>query len=182
MTQTLTEGTTFTLTTDLSGPYIGYPGYGSNIRVIASGKNVTVQKIGKSSVWLRGVTNGKGNVRSRTKSIVVPKDELPNYIDVDTPAVPKRKLGETPEGDHIAINDPRIAWIWKDTGAAANKYGLCSTYDSFADKLGIPGREREFTVTRNIGGFSVRRKFLAQSQSDAETKFDAELVESGLKV
>lgn len=83
---------------------------------------------------------------------------------VPVPDKPKpRPLGQTPEdGEHIAIDDPRIAWIWADAAKAADTAGYCGTYDELADKIGAPGRERDFNVTVKINGmdgvFTVRAK------------------------
>lgn len=77
---------------------------------------------------------------------------------------------EAPEGG-IAIDDPRIDWIWRKIAAYASYRGYCDEFDSLCDDLGIPGREREFTVEHTIGGYAVRSRVTARSQVEADTKF-----------
>ena len=77
---------------------------------------------------------------------------------------------EAPEGG-IAIDDPRIDWIWRKIAAYASYRGYCDEFDSLCDDLGIPGREREFTVEHTIGGYAVRSRVAARSQVEADTKF-----------
>ena len=77
---------------------------------------------------------------------------------------------EAPEGG-IAIDDPRIDWIWRKIAAYASDRGYCDEFDSLCDDLGIPGREREFTVEHTIGGYAVRSRVTARSQVEADTKF-----------
>ena len=77
---------------------------------------------------------------------------------------------EAPEGG-IAIDDPRIDWIWRKIAAYASYRGYCDEFDSLCDDLGIPGREREFTVEHTIGGYAVRSRVTARSQVEADAKF-----------
>lgn len=77
---------------------------------------------------------------------------------------------EAPEGG-IAIDDPRIDWIWRKIAAYASYRGYCDEFDSLCDDLGIPGREREFTVEHTIGGYAVKSRVTARSQVEADAKF-----------
>jgi hypothetical protein len=93
-----------------------------------------------------------------------------NGIFVLDPNAPKpRKLGEAPEAA-ISPDDPRIAWLWEDAAKLANRMGHCSTYDSMCDKLGIPGRERDFTVSHEVNGITGTFKVKARSQKLAEAQ------------
>jgi hypothetical protein len=49
------------------------------------------------------------------------------------------------EGD-IAIDDPRIAWIWKKAARLADDLDFCEEYDNIATRLGVPPRARERSV------------------------------------
>jgi len=49
------------------------------------------------------------------------------------------------EGD-IAIDDPRIAWIWKKAARLADDLDFCEEYDNIAQKLGVTPRARERSV------------------------------------
>ena len=71
----------------------------------------------------------------------------------------------------IAIDDPRIDWIWRMVADYANRVGYCNEFDSICEELGIPGREREFNVQHTIGGYAVRSRVTARSQVEADAKF-----------
>jgi len=110
----------------------------------------------------------------------VPRENLkaPNgEAWIEPPAKPKpRKLGEMPtEGDHIAMDDPRIAWIWDDVAKHATNRGYCSTYDEISDALGIPGREREIRVDTTMNGVRLTAYVKARNARDAENVLKAKL-------
>lgn len=101
-----------------------------------------------------------------TRNYKVPND-LVEYADPSKPRV--RKLGEVPsEGEHISVDDPRVQWIFEDMGTLATQMGHCGDYDRMADRLGFPGRERFFKVTRDIKGLSATFHVRARSRSQAE--------------
>lgn len=133
---------------------------------------------GENVVIVRTKTRDRWG-RSGTHSFKVSPDVLdPNsLVPVAVKVKPKvRKLGETPEGDHIAINDPRIKWIWEDAAKIATREGYCGYYDSITDKLGIPGREREFAVRAKIAGLEITSRIKAHSQKEADALFAAKVV------
>ena len=114
-------------------------------------------------------------------SFNVPRNniEAPNgetYVAPPASEKPKpRKLGTPPEGDHIAPDDPRIAWFWKDVARFANAQGYCSYYDQIAEKFGIPGRERDFNVSATISGITVNARIKSTSQKLADALFKEKL-------
>lgn len=52
----------------------------------------------------------------------------------------------TPAEGDIAIDDPRIAWIWKKAARLADDLDFCEEYDNIAAKLGVTPRARERSV------------------------------------
>lgn len=165
-------GERYELIADLSGSAAS--GYGSGR--ILQGETVKVTKATDSVVWLRGKRANKGYYDNDQVSIVVYPDDLEKYIALDPNAPKPRKVGEKPEGDHIDADDPRIQWIFVDAAKIATRKGHCSVYDDIADELGVPGRERSFTIKRTVNGFEVSKKFTARSKKLAEAEFDKELV------
>lgn len=83
-----------------------------------------------------------------------------------------RKLGlkpeDTPEMTHIAIDDPRIQWLFDDMAEFATRQRYCSQYDQLCAQLGIPGRKRKFTGNTVIGGVTFRGDVEARSQEEAD--------------
>jgi len=170
----LHEGQVLTLKHNISGQYIG--GYYGHT-TIPSDTEVVIQKVGKQSIWVRGVEQNYPNMARTLPIYVDPSDNeaLDTYFNEVDPNAPRpRRIGEAPEGA-ISVDDPRIAWIWEDAARVATKSGHCSEYDKLCDELGAPGRERSFTVKRNVNGFDVSKKFKARSKKLAEAMFDAEL-------
>ena len=98
-----------------------------------------------------------------------------NFVPVDPNAPKPRQLGEVPEGDHIAIDDPRIDWIWRDAAKVATDNGYCGYYDTIASKLGIPGRERTFKVKATVHGLLGTFSIKARSKAEAECLFAAQI-------
>lgn len=81
-----------------------------------------------------------------------------------------RQLGEVPEGG-ILPDDPRVAWIFEDAGRLADRLGYCRVYDRIVNELGVPGRERTFTIKMEVAeGIEVVAKVDARSKRLAETK------------
>jgi len=102
-------------------------------------------------------------------------------ITVTDPNAPRaRKYGETPEG-MISINDPRIDWIWLDVAKYATAQGYCTTFDTMASALGIPGRERNFKVVTKINGLNATINMKARSKDEAEKKV-AEQIASAIDI
>jgi hypothetical protein len=123
----------------------------------------------------------------RQVSFSIPREffrfEDPNYV----PPPPPRKLGVMPDPEDVKLPDgiplinidhPGIQWLFDDLGAYADQQGYCSQYDALCVKLGIPGRPRDFDVTRVINGVSFRTTVKARSQREANEAVDAAL---GLK-
>lgn len=98
------------------------------------------------------------------------QDMIP--ADPNAPRPPRpRQFGETPEG-MIAIDDPRIDWIWEDAAAIATKKGYCGVYDELADMIGAPGRERDFKIKRKVNGIEGVFTIRARSRRLAEKALD----------
>lgn len=136
---------------------------------IKNGVVGTVTRVFRHTLTVRFPDAGWDNAGS-TGSFI--NDEV---VPAGADYVPPRKLGEKPEGDHIDIDDPRIQWIWDDAGAYATKRNYCNVYDQIADELGIPGRVRDFTVSRKLGSLTVSGKFKARSKKEAEALLEADL-------
>lgn len=101
-------------------------------------------------------------------------------VTVPASTAAERKLGATPEGDNIAIDDPRIAWIWADLGTYATGKDWCREYESLAAVLGIPGRKQKFSGNITIAGQRIAFTDIeADSADDARgifrTRLTAEL-------
>jgi hypothetical protein len=149
--------------------------YYGPIRTLPEGTVVTVTRVNVNTIWIRGYYS---TMNEATLSISTDPEVIQKYFGELDPNTPRpRRLGETPEG-MIDPNDPRIAWIFEDMGTIATREGYCGYYDTLADKVGFPGRIRDFTIKRDIGGFSVSRKYKAKSRKEAEALFDAELKEA----
>jgi hypothetical protein len=168
-------GQELTLKTPVSGTPIGN-GYGR--ATFPAGSVVELRKVGTQSVWARGFDPNRYGGQQFTIPVYLdtsdPEDAARIFVAPDPDAPAPRKIGEVPEG-MISPEDPRLAWLWEDAGKLATRKGHCSTYDKLCDDLGIPGRERDFTVKREVGGFNISRKFKARSKKQAEEMFDAEL-------
>jgi len=174
-TSELEVGTRLKLRIDQRGRYIG--SYGTAATIPAD-TEVEIRKVGTASVWVRGEATIYGYPQTVTVPVYLdPKnsDAVESIFEILDPNAPRpRQIGETPEGG-IDIDDPRIAWIWEDAARVATKARHCVEYDKLCDELGAPGRERSFTVKRNVNGFDVSKKFKARSKKLAEAMFDAEL-------
>lgn len=133
----------------------------------AEGTEMTVTRVLNSGVWLKGSYESYYSSRN-VASVSLSFEELEEYTTVPDPNAPKpRALGEVPEG-MIGPDDPRIAWLWDDAAKFATQKGYCEQYDKLADALDIPGRERNFTVVRNLNGLEVSVKVKARSRKLAE--------------
>lgn len=78
-----------------------------------------------------------------------------------------RLLGEAPEG-MISADDPRLDWLWRDAARVADIEGHCAEYDALCDMLGIPGRERSFSVRVEVApGVELRGRVVARSEAEA---------------
>ena len=114
------------------------------------------------------------NGRDEEMSFAFANIQLEQF-DPNAPA--PRKLGKKPEGDEfIDIDHPGIQWLWDDMGKYADEQGYCNQYDALCVKLGIPGRPRDFTVTKTIGDIPISATVKARSQREAN-----EMVEKALQ-
>ncbi len=144
-------------------------GYGYTHR-FALGSAATVSRVSSNTITVKIVDSRYG--QRGEFSYNVPRTALatPNGEAYVKPAPkPKaRALGELPEGETIAIDDDRIAWIWRDAAKFAEQQRYCGQYDALTEKLGIPGREREFSVTTKVAGIDITARIKATSQKLAE--------------
>lgn len=134
-----------------------------------------------------GTTGRVGRVFTNTVEVVWDsgKAQFKYWSDWDTVygvstfTVPKeavtawegRELGQTPEGG-IAVDDPRIAWLWEDLTEAAIQTGNRMEWRAISDLLGVPGEEREFKVSKKVNGLTINTRISAKSRPEAEQKFD----------
>lgn len=103
-------------------------------------------------------------------------ENLPFLRPAGEDYVPPRRLGEVPtEGDVLSPADPRLDWFWQDMATYADKKGYCAQYDSIVAAFGVPGRPRDFTVRRDLGGLVVTTTVRARSQVEADAMVDAAL-------
>lgn len=141
-----------------SGDYIGYQKTypaGTEFEVTGTGR---MNRVNNPFVTGRDTSNDSDYVREIPLNIVVDPD----------PNAPKpRKLGEAPEGS-IAIDDPRIEYIWDDAKKAATQAGYCSYYDTLVKKLGAPGPVKSWIVSTTIKGIPVTIKADARTQKQAD--------------
>ena len=73
------------------------------------------------------------------------------------------------EGD-ILPEDPRLAWLSRAAAREATNSGHCGEYDKICDRLGIPGRERDFSISFTVGGLVMNTKVSAMSKKLAGEK------------
>ena len=142
-------------------------------RSLKKGTTVVVTRVTQEGAWLRGwAENG---FQFTLPYYGTPEDDIFQPVDPNAPK--PRKLGDKPEGDdYLDSNDPRIQWIFDDMGAYATNSSYCSTYDKLMGELGLPGRPKDFTITEDINGFTVSKKYKARSKKEAQALFDAEKV------
>lgn len=125
------------------------------------------------------VYSGTAIVRYQDRwSIQVDKSYLIVVTAADgTQVTQPRKLGEPPEGeegvDYILPTDPRLKWLWDDAAKYAQRQSWCSTYDEICARLGIPGRPRDFGVSRVINGITLAATIRATTQKEADEMFAA---------
>lgn len=125
--------------------------------------------------------NTSGEIRRvATRKVLVAFPRVTGWVlkddvqDPDPNAPKPRRVGEAPEG-MIAIDDPRIDWIWKDAAVIADREGYCSYYDSIVNKLGAPGRERDFNVKATVNGIVGTFSVKARSRREAEARINQTL-------
>ena len=119
-----------------------------------------ITRVFRDCVLVRGIPEGYATERSTRVS----KDDV---RPLNGPA--PRKLGEVPsEQGTITPDHPGIQWLWEDAAALARRRGHCSAYDDMAEVLGIPGRERDFTISTEINGLKVKTTVKARSRTEAE--------------
>lgn len=142
---------------------------------------VTRVVIGGLHVRTIGTIHNRWSGREERMTFAISFDRL----DSADPNAPRpRKLGEMPDPEKvnlpdgvplIGIDHPGIQWLFDDMGAYADKQGYCSQYDALCVKLGIPGRPRDFSVKKTIGGIEVTATIKARSQREANEAFQAAL-------
>lgn len=80
------------------------------------------------------------------------------------------KPADTPEMTYIGLDHPGIQWLFQDMGQYADNRGWCETYDDLAVDLGIPPREREYSVSHVHNGVMVHATIRARDEETAQSK------------
>jgi len=160
------------------GRYIGGYGYAT----LEEGTVGYVSHVSSSgnSIYFRTARPNHMSWESEEVSVPVSPSDV-TVIDPDDPNYKEpRKLGEIPEDDPNAISPshPGLRWFWEDAAKLATKMGHCATYDTMCDQLGVPGRERDFTVKLTINGIEVSSKVKAHSQKEADELVKTKLLTS----
>ena len=136
------------------------------------GREYTITRLGKLKALIRGpwVTNLEevGDEDDLSDTVASDWVLIEDLESIDPRAPKPRKIGEMPSGDYIAADDPRIQWLWEDAARLATRSGYCSAYDELTEKLGVPGRERQYTVTFDLDGLRASTRVMARSRSLAE--------------
>lgn len=145
--------------------------HSSRAGIVSEGTIGVITKVGKESSIVKAM--GSYNEEGKAWSNHV-------HITPNDPNLPRpRKLGEKPEGDEFIGSDhPGIQWLFEDMGKLAETKGHCREYDHMADQLGIPGRERNFTITVKRGLLSLPVKVKARSRVEAEGLAQAEFAKA----
>jgi hypothetical protein len=74
----------------------------------------------------------------------------------------------------IALNDSRLSDAWERAGEIATEEGFCAEYDRMCERIGIPGRERDWSVPVDVSmTFNVIVR--GRSASDAAERIDSEV-------
>lgn len=165
------KGQTVTFAHSTSGSRAS--GWGGS-RQFRQGDRAEVTRVNRNTLTVKVINGYSYNVNR--SALATPNGET--WVPAP-PAPPKpkpRPLGQKPEGDHIAIDDPRIAWIWADAEKAAG--GYCREYDNITDRLGIPGRMRDMRVNLKIAGIDIVATVKARSTKEAEELLRKKLAET----
>lgn len=85
-------------------------------------------------------------------------------------AVERKRLKDlaTPKEGDIMPDDPRLAWLWAKIEQDGQIQGYCDTYDGITDRLGLPGRERDFSVTFQHSGVELSGKFKGRNPDEVK--------------
>jgi hypothetical protein len=151
-----TKGQTVLATRDVRARRVSGYGYVT----ISAGDELLITRVTSGSVHAR---IEDGYVFAISKDALTPIDYVP------------RKLRDVPEG-MLSPDDPRLAWLWEDAGKLANRWDQCSTYDKFCDVLGLPGRMRNFNVSKKLpSGIEIRATIEAHSLREAEQMLEGQL-------
>lgn len=112
------------------------------------GHDAIITRLGRERVIIRQ--------NDRSGWIGIHEIEPADTVLLDPNAPQPRKLGQMPtEGEHIAVNDPRVQWIWNDIATYADKAAWCAQYDRICADLGLPGRPRIYTVRGDLNGIPI---------------------------
>lgn len=150
---------------------------------LPSGTQFVITRVYSQRVQVRTIerfSDGDGGRRARSYTF---DRSLLNYDDsavVTTGSgTPRRRLGQKPQDTEdmqfIGIDHPGIQWLFEDMGTYATNQGWCPQYDALVARLGIPGRPRPFTVTRDINGITITTTVAARSQAEANNIVDRAL-------
>jgi hypothetical protein len=153
---------------------------------IPGGTQFVITRVYSQRVQVRTIeqfSDGNGGWRGRSYTFY--RDDL-NYDDSVTEeqvvsTTGRRRLGKKPEDteemQYIGIDHPGIQWLFEDMGTFATEQGWCSQYDALVTRLGIPGRPRDFTVRREVGGIEMTAVVKARSQREANEMIERAILE-----
>lgn len=151
---------------------------GDVVRRGTFGSNYTITRIDPNGTRPQYYGGAGGWDYANNITLVTPVESAPPALE--------RKLGETPAFDTskaiddqviaIPIDDPRIAWIWKDLATYADGKRWCTEYDRLAAAVGIPGRKKKFGGWITVAGQRVNFTDVeADSQAAAQVAFRKQL-------
>lgn len=148
----------------------------SNQDVVRVGetRQLTVTRLFAERIIARGNILGDGS----HASVYVPRGSVVTVNGEPYHATPgERRLGTPPEDTdevtHIHLDDPGIQWLFRDMAAYAEGRSWCGDYDRLAGELGIPGRERTWTIHVERNGMTFRTDVSAPSLEIAQAKAEA---------
>jgi len=127
-----------------------------------------------TSVKSRNSIRVKFEHATYVRDIYVPGDQI-EPLDPETLARMEAEKAEaekafTPQEGDILPEDPRLAWLWRAAAREATNSNHCGEYDKICDKLGIPGRERDFSISFTVGGLVMNTRVSATSKKLAGEK------------
>ncbi len=86
---------------------------------------------------------------AKLRAIIVERNEANRLLEVEREARRQERESLTATVSRLSepitdVTDERLAPIWDRAAEAAQDEGFCPEYDRLCDRLGIPGRERQY--------------------------------------